>query len=148
MYLPRIIINPTGEFGMITDEWAMMPIEAKHTVDDDNQWGSMTLQPPISTIVPENVLLPFIDGPLQLGASPTYAKVGEKLTANIGAWVAATQGIAYQWFANGSPISLATKKNYTPVSGDIGKVLTVEVFATNPNGTSHALSGATAAVVS
>jgi hypothetical protein len=141
----RVLCAPTGNYSPISDSYNAMTVEMQHVIDDEGLFGSMTLQPDISTITPQNIFLPYIDGPLLLGDTPAYAKVGEVMTANVGQWVGA-QGFAYQWSNSSGIISLATSKTYTPVSGDIGKTLTVAITARNANGTTTATSGATLAV--
>jgi hypothetical protein len=141
----RVLLSPTGNFNPISDAYNVMTITMTHVIDDDGLFGTMELQPDISTVTPFNVLLPFIDGPLKIGLSPAFAKVGEVMTANVGAWIGA-QAFTYQWKSDGTPISGATFKTYTPVVGDAGAVLTVTVTAKNTNGTTSATSAGTQAV--
>ena len=141
----RVLLNPTGPFNPISDQYNAMTVNMTHVIDDEGLFGTIVLQPDIKTITPQNILLPFIDGPLHLGDEPAFAKVGEVMTANVGQWVGA-QGFTYQWKKGGVDISLATAKTYTPVSGDIGSTLTVAVTARNANGTTAATSGPTMAV--
>jgi hypothetical protein len=54
------------------------------------------------------------------------AKVGKKLTAKPGTWTSGTK-FTYQWFANGTPISKATKSTYTLKAAQKGKTVTVHV---------------------
>jgi hypothetical protein len=143
--LTRVQITPSDTLNMISDTYNKMPITMSHIIDDEGLFGNITLQPDIRTVVPENIFLPFIDGPLDLGDDPAFAQVGEVLSANVGQWIAA-QGFAYQWKKGGVTIVGATTKNYTPVSGDIGATLTVTVTARNGNGTTAVTSGPTLAV--
>ena len=140
--LTRVLTNPTGNFNPISDSYNAMTVEFTHVIDDEGLFGTMTLQPDISTIEPENIFAPFIDGPLLLGDTPAYAKVGEIMVANVGQWVGA-QGFTYQWKKAGVSISGATSKTYTPVVGDVGSALTVSVTARNANGTTTVTSGPT-----
>jgi hypothetical protein len=143
--LTRVLCNPTGNYSPISDTYNAMTVEFTHVIDDEGLFGTMTLQPDISTITPQNILVPFIDGPLHLGDVPAFAQVGEIMVANVGQWVGA-QGYAYQWSNSSGVIGGATSKTYIPVSGDIGKTLTVAVTARNPNGNTTVSSGVTLAV--
>lgn len=81
-------------------------------------------------------------------ASPTItgtAKVGSVLTANNGTWTGSPT-FKYQWLANAVNVAGATSKTYTPVAGDVGKVMTVSVTGTNSAGNAVKVSAATAAV--
>lgn len=140
--LTRVQITPSDTLNMISDQYNKMPLTFSHIIDDEGLFGDITLQPDIRTVIPSNIFLPFIDGPLHLGDTPAFAKVGEIMAANVGQWIA-SQGYAYQWYANAVLIAGATNKTYTPVSGDIGKPLTVQVTARNGNGTTAVLSGPT-----
>lgn len=86
-----------------------------------------------------NTVLPAITG---------TAQVGQVLTATNGTWTGnPTITYARQWKADGVNIAGATGTTYTPVIGDIGKVITVTVTATNPDWSGAATSAATAAVI-
>lgn len=88
---------------------------------------------------PSNTVAPSISG---------TAQVGSTLTASAGTWngyPAPTP--TYQWNANGVAIGGATASTYTPVSGDIGKTITVTVTETNSSGSASATSAATSAVI-
>ena len=52
--------------------------------------------------------------------------MGQPLTATAGTWDGGVT-LAYQWTADGTDIGGATASSYTPVAGDVGKVLTVKV---------------------
>jgi hypothetical protein len=91
-----------------------------------------------SGTVPSNSALPAITG---------TAEVGETLTASHGTWSGTTPlAYAYQWFADGESIPGANGTTYVPVSGDIGKAITVLVTATNVKGQASAMSAATSDV--
>lgn len=88
---------------------------------------------------PVNTVAPAITG---------TAQVGQTLTVTNGTWTgAATITYARQWLAAGTAISGATGTTYVPVVGDVGKVITCRVTATNSLGSAQALSNATAAVI-
>lgn len=53
-------------------------------------------------------------------------KVGKKLTARPGTWTAGTT-LSYRWYANGKPISKATRSTFTLTSAQRGKKITVQV---------------------
>jgi len=68
--------------------------------------------------------------------------VGQTLTANVSPSGAT---VTYQWEANGADISGAVNSTYIPVSGDVGKTITVTVTGTGSYA-GTATSAATAAV--
>lgn len=88
-----------------------------------------------STTPPVNVVAPSITGILTQGRT---------LTANPGSWAGfPSGGYAYQWQRSGSNISGATSSTYVPQAADVSagaSALTVEVTATNDNGSSMAES--------
>ncbi len=76
------------------------------------------------------------------------AQVGQVLTSVLGTWTGAAPTSTRQWKANGVNVaSGGTAATYTPVVGDIGKVITCEITAVNAYGTTVAVSGPTAAVI-
>jgi len=125
--LLSVTFNPSGDFSPIGDTFAKLPVTG--TVQAvDGVFGTMTLKPDVGSVEPENVLVPFISG---------TPKVGVQLTANIGGWIGASS-FAYLWKVGGTtpggtPVDT---KFYTPVAGDVGKAVTVEVTATNVIGDS------------
>jgi len=65
-------------------------------------------------------------------AKPTVVgvpKVGTAVKASVGAWSPTPGSYAYQWLADGNPISGATAKTFTPKSSLVGRGLTVLVTA-------------------
>lgn len=73
--------------------------------------------------------------------------VGSKLTASPGTWTTTGATYAYQWAANGAPISGGTTSTYTPVADQVGETLTVQVTASKPGyADGVATSAATTAV--
>lgn len=78
-------------------------------------------------VSPSNVAIPTISG---------RVNVGEILTAIPGRWSAYPSDLdyAYTWENNGTPIGGATDQIYTPVSGDEGDDLSVNVDASNRAG--------------
>ncbi|BCW49595.1 hypothetical protein StoSoilB13_19370 [Arthrobacter sp. StoSoilB13] len=76
------------------------------------------------------------------------AKVGSTLTAVPGVWGPAPVTLAYQWKANGLVITGATAATYVPVTGDVGKTITVTVTGSKIGYTTASkTSAATAAVI-
>ncbi|MFD4762331.1 hypothetical protein ACFWOJ_26735 [Streptomyces sp. NPDC058439] len=57
------------------------------------------------------------------------AKVGERLTATTGTWTPAPASYAFQWNADGKPVSGATASTYTVPAALLGKKITVTVTA-------------------
>lgn len=88
--------------------------------------------------MPRNTVAPAISG---------TAQVGQTLTVTNGTWTGNSATYVRQWRANGVNISGATGTTYAPVVGDVGKVITCVVTATNSTGSVSAASNATAAVV-
>lgn len=89
--------------------------------------------------IPANTVLPAITG---------TAQVGQVLTVSNGTWTGTpAPTFARQWKADGANIAGATATTYTPVVGDVGKVITCTVTATNAAGTLPATTAATAAVI-
>ncbi|WP_165065991.1 cell wall-binding repeat-containing protein [Marisediminicola senii] len=88
----------------------------------------------------------------QLTAAPTpsvagTATEGQRLTVNAGSWAPSPVTLAYQWRANGVPISGATGGSYTLTALDVGAAITVTVTGSR-SGYNSAVrtSAATAAV--
>ena len=68
--------------------------------------------------------------PVMVSTVPTItgtATIGSTLTANSGIWGPAPVTLKYQWLSNGTAISGATARTYTPAAGDSGKSVTVTV---------------------
>lgn len=86
---------------------------------------------------PVNTLLPSIAG---------IAQEGQTLSANVGTWTHSAV-FTFQWKLDGVNISGATGETYVPVTGDVGKTITVAVTATNSSGSATATSGGTADVI-
>ena len=133
--LPKVTFNPSGPLGLISDGYAKIDLEGDWEVLD-GEFGTMTLMDDAGTVVPENVLLPFITG---------SAVEDETLTAWFGGWVGAS-GYTYVWKNAGTPIMGATSKTYVLQSTDVGDVITVTVTATNTVGSATATSAGTAAI--
>lgn len=87
---------------------------------------------------PLNTVIPAITG---------TAQVGQVLTSTTGTWKGSGITYARTWTADGVTIAGATAATYTPVVGDIGKVIRVIVTATNASGSLFATSNPTAAVI-
>src|ERR1017187_6194965 len=83
MYLSQVILNPTSPYEPISDAYAAMTVQAVHVIDSTGLWVYLQLQPDVSTVAPQNVLLPFITGPQLPGDVPAASFVGEIMTANI-----------------------------------------------------------------
>jgi hypothetical protein len=93
---------------------------------------------------PVNTAAPSISGTPQ---------VGQVLTANSGTWTSdTTPTYTYQWQGcdaagnNCTSITGATAATYTVASADVGKTIRVGVTATNPSGSTSAVSAQTAVV--
>lgn len=91
----------------------------------------------------------FIEDPsLSGGALPDAPVVGDVLTVS-GHEVTGypTPDITYEWRADSEPITGAETSMYTVLIGDVGKVITAAVFATNRAGTTGAETDPTEEVV-
>lgn len=89
--------------------------------------------------VPVNTTLPAVTG---------TAQVGQVLTTTNGSWSNSPTSYTRQWKADGANIAGATGLTYTPVVGDVGKVISCTVVAVNEGGNSApANSNNTAAVI-
>lgn len=86
---------------------------------------------------PANTVAPGITG---------TAQVGQVLTRSTGTW-SGTPTYTQQWSADGVAIDGATASTYTPVVGDVGKVVTVAVTATEDGKSWTVVSAPTAAVI-
>ncbi len=100
----------------------------------------VTLPPP-----PSNTAPPEISG---------FAQAGQPLNASTGSWASPVPlSYSYQWercdVLGGECIAIsgATTSTYVPVLADVGHMLTVQVTATNPGGSSSATSLETSEVL-
>lgn len=91
-----------------------------------------------SGTIPVNTVAPAITGTAQVGAT---------LTVSNGTWSGNAATYTRQWRANGVNIAGATATTYVPVAGDVGKVISAVVTATNSTGVVSATSNSTAAVI-
>lgn len=146
-YVDLLSVNlvPSGDFSPIVDNAFVKMIVNGSVQAVDGVFGTMTLMPPLSTVAPENVLLPTITGMTGTAGAP---KVGDVLSASVGGWVgASTYTFAWQSVTGSAgpwvPISGQTAKTYTVVSGDVGKTFKVAVTGHNTKGTTIATSAAT-----
>lgn len=98
------------------------------------------ITPHVVVVTPLNTVLPTISG---------TAQVGQVLTATTGTWTGtAPTSYTYVWTVGGTVASGATTSTYTPVTGDIGKTVTVTVNAVLAGTSPVAVtSTATAAVI-
>lgn len=110
--------------------------------NEDRLTASLSFKVSGSTVVtgeaaPTNTVLPSISG---------IAQVGLVLTAIPGVW-SGVPIFTYQWQLDGVDIVAATGPTYTPIAGDIGDAITVEVTGTNTAGNNMAESANTADVI-
>lgn len=99
----------------------------------------VVVDPTAGGVAPTNTVVPTITGTAQVGAT---------LTASNGTFTGdAVIAYAYQWYAGGVAIAGATANTYVPVTGNIGKIITVRVSATNASGAASAFSAPTTAVI-
>lgn len=81
--------------------------------------------------------------PPTLDAAP---RVGVQVTTSPGTWTPAGTTHTYQWLRDGSPIAGATGPSYRPEPADRGRLLSVSVTATAPDGGSAPATSAPAKV--
>lgn len=107
-------------------------------VTADGRQASLDVTPVPGT-APVNTVAPAITG---------TAQVGQTLTVSNGTWTG-TAPITYsrQWQSGGNPVGTGAT-TYVPVAGDVGKVITCVVTATNAVASAPAITTApTAAVI-
>jgi hypothetical protein len=148
MDLTNVAVMPNGAIPMISGgQHRKIPVKMEHLIDAGGLWGTQVLLPDISVVAPSNIIPPFIEGLLNPGDTTNpYAQVGQVLTARTGLWTGNYTSVTYQWKGNNVALVGQTNYYYTPVSGDIGTMLTVEVTFTNANGSTSVTSAATLAV--
>jgi len=78
----------------------------------------------------------FTESPTFTGGSPPTEGLPVEITSS-GATGDPTPVVTYEWRLDGVPIGGATAAVYTPVSGDVGGVLSVVLTATNVAGTAQ-----------
>lgn len=108
---------------------------APSTPLDDRMVTEVTIDPTGAIVrtaaaAPVNEVLPAISGVLE---------VGETLTAWPGIWSGGPT-FAYQWENEGVAIEGATSQTYVVQAGDAGDAITVEITATNSEGSATATS--------
>jgi hypothetical protein len=141
----KVDFVPSGSFNPISDEWGNLEVTG-NLATAGGSFGTASRRDLKILTAPVNQGTPYVLG---------IPKVGQVLTAFEGVWdsrvVAGAQETityTYQWKADGTNISLATARTYTLTSGEIGKIITVQVSATSAGGGPTAVtSPATAAVL-
>lgn len=114
--------------GQIESYEPAIPNEDKMTASLSWKVSGATMYTPAAA--PVNSAAPAISG---------LPKVGVPLTAWEGVWSVAA-AYTYQWKVDGTNKAGAIAKTYTPVAGDVGKAVSVEVTATNSAGAATATS--------
>lgn len=127
--IPSMTFVPSGDFSPITEN-KLATMEITGSVNYLNGvWGSITLQPPVATIAPENFYAPFI-------TTDNACAVGDTLEVEVGHWAGVGITFTYLWKVGGTTPG-GTSINgttYVPVVADEGKTVTCDVVATNVNG--------------
>lgn len=123
---PSVTFTPTGDFSPITEsKLAVMSVTGSVNFQN-GLWGTAQLQPPVSTIAPQNIFAPFITSSDDIGIDDT-------LTCQVGVWAGLGVTFSYLWKVGGTtpggtPVNTNT---YVPVVADETKVVTCTVTATN-----------------
>lgn len=109
---------------------------------DEGMTATLTLKvsgdPALTAVAaPRNLAVPTITG---------VAKVGIPLVVDSGVWAGA-KSLTYQWRVDGTNVSGATGSTYVPVTGDVGKAVTVQVTGVNDSFNTVVTSVATSNVV-
>lgn len=131
-YYPRVRMtaSPVVASGTGADVTAEMEMQALY----DSAAGfavAVYHKPASGPAVPVNLVLPAMSSPVTVGTA---------VNASTGIWAGPGPiTYAYDWFIDGLSIGVATS-SYTPLAGDAGKVLSVEVTATNADGNATAES--------
>lgn len=87
----------------------------------------------VATVNPPTITgAPSLTGGVTVGVAKSYAAAPMAGTP--------TPTLSQQWMLDGTDISGATGATYTPVAGDVGKVLSVRQIASNANGSTPATS--------
>lgn len=129
----RVEFVPSGSFNPISDEWGNLEVTGQ-LAQADGTFGTAYQTNLNDEGAPINVGLPFFTGTLE---------DGETLTADNGTWLNygdTDLTYAYQWKRDGVNISLATASTYVLTPTDVGTIITVQVTATNENGSTAAVS--------
>ena len=140
------IAGATGQSFLVTSSQVGSKLRA--TVTATNAAGKASTSSNLTAAViakttgsPVNTALPLISG---------SKLVGHTVQASTGVWTGATTGFGYQWSrcnTNGTScasISGATGQSYGIGTVDAGNALRVSVTATNPTGSTSAISAASA----
>jgi hypothetical protein len=124
---------PSGSFQPISDEYGKLEVTGQvRTVA--GAFGTWTFRDTLATQVaaaPANIANPVITGGLVNGSVHTVRSDG--------VWLNNPVSFAYSWFRDGVVIAAQTASTYTTVVGDVGKVITAKVVATNATGSSAAV---------
>lgn len=133
----KVDFVPSGSFNLISDEFGVLELQG-NIASSGGSFG---------TAKQTNLYLTGYD-PVNLGLPEVVGNfvVGEELTADEGVWSAPSDGgtvtYTYQWYDDGVAIGGATSRTYVLAVGQVGGAITVQVTATNDNGSTNAVSPA------
>lgn len=149
-YAFRIVFDDAPEGGTPSERlFIALVTSATEVLDEANSVARLNFSLAINSNIvkvaatgsgsaPDNTVLPSVTGD---------AEVGKTLTALPGTWTGSPTPIySYQWFVGGEAKAGEVEATYKPVSGDIGKTVSVLVTATNVLGSSQAISAPTSEV--
>jgi hypothetical protein len=115
--------------------------DATANIDGQSNSDAGQIVPIQASVAPVavNSALPVVSG--------SFA-VGQTVSCSTGTWTNAPTSYAYQWYANGAPLTGETAATHTIGLGETGEQLTCQVTATTAGGTASATSTASTPVTS
>ena len=139
----QLIPSAAGSTYVLTGDDTGYRIRGYVTASNANGNGNALSNATTAVGAPISTVAPTVSG---------QAASGGTVSVTNGTWTGSPTGYGYQWYrcdasaASCTPISSATSSSYAVTSGDVGFRLRAYVTATNPAGSTRALSNATGVV--